>query len=458
MKTVLAISFFLCGWSVLAQNDMIANVNMQFQFSNPGARALGLGGAFVGLADDQTSIFANPAGLTLLRKRTVSFELLSLQDDHLIPFHSGEILQTGTHDLDFDLQAKSFSSEYKSIPFVSAVFPLSKINLGFFYAKQADTRRHFSTEFVRIPAVPYDIRPVNRLETYYFYPTENTLNLRLETLGGSAAWSFSDTLSVGCTVGVSKLSYTGQTALKLPSFQESEFQFLQPLFGETLATIEVDGDEVGFSGFGGFLYAPNDRFRFGLTYQHYPSFDYDYTTRQSQIDFQNLELSPLEIMEEGISVFSVPDNAAIGVSMRSSESLLLSAEIKRVFYSELSDSSYQFFEQNGNRQVMEDAMEYHFGLEYFLMDMAVPLSLRAGYWFEPYHALKNTLSDPQIIYRDETGGLGIRNAVFLQQFERDLDHLCAGLGLSFSNSLLIDLGIDISDETRKISLSGTWRY
>jgi hypothetical protein len=35
----------------------------QFSFSNPGARSMGLGGAFVALADDATAAFANPAGL-----------------------------------------------------------------------------------------------------------------------------------------------------------------------------------------------------------------------------------------------------------------------------------------------------------------------------------------------------------------------------------------------------------
>jgi hypothetical protein len=34
----------------------------QFNFNNPGARALGMGGAFVAVADDATAVIANPAG------------------------------------------------------------------------------------------------------------------------------------------------------------------------------------------------------------------------------------------------------------------------------------------------------------------------------------------------------------------------------------------------------------
>jgi long-chain fatty acid transport protein len=44
----------------------------EFSFSNPGARSLGLGGAFAALADDATAAFANPAGLVQLVSLEVS--------------------------------------------------------------------------------------------------------------------------------------------------------------------------------------------------------------------------------------------------------------------------------------------------------------------------------------------------------------------------------------------------
>lgn len=50
-------------------------VNLQFNFSDPGARSLGFGGAFIGLADDATAAFANPAGLVQLGKPEVSIEV-----------------------------------------------------------------------------------------------------------------------------------------------------------------------------------------------------------------------------------------------------------------------------------------------------------------------------------------------------------------------------------------------
>ena len=46
-----------------------------FDFGPPGARALGMGGAFIALADDATAAEANPAGLTNLSRAEASVHL-----------------------------------------------------------------------------------------------------------------------------------------------------------------------------------------------------------------------------------------------------------------------------------------------------------------------------------------------------------------------------------------------
>src|SRR5688572_21375251 len=50
-----------------AITDEEGNASIQFAFVPPGARSLGMGGAFVGRADDATAAYTNPAGLTQLR-------------------------------------------------------------------------------------------------------------------------------------------------------------------------------------------------------------------------------------------------------------------------------------------------------------------------------------------------------------------------------------------------------
>ena len=65
----------LLAFPLAAQNvDIEALSGLQFNFGNPGARSLGMGGAFLGLADDASAAEANPAGLTILRKPEFSIE------------------------------------------------------------------------------------------------------------------------------------------------------------------------------------------------------------------------------------------------------------------------------------------------------------------------------------------------------------------------------------------------
>ena len=57
-----------------AQSNDEVQTGTQFNFIAPGARSLGLGGAFLGLADDATAAYSNPAGLTQLTEPEVSLE------------------------------------------------------------------------------------------------------------------------------------------------------------------------------------------------------------------------------------------------------------------------------------------------------------------------------------------------------------------------------------------------
>src|SRR6185295_4461914 len=64
----------LSAVSVAAQTNIESNAGIQLDFVNPGARSLALGGAFVGLADDATASFTNPAGLRFISRKEVSAE------------------------------------------------------------------------------------------------------------------------------------------------------------------------------------------------------------------------------------------------------------------------------------------------------------------------------------------------------------------------------------------------
>ncbi len=58
---------------IFAVCAVLINAEANFNITGAGARAAGMGGAFIGLADDATAIVWNPAGLTLLERPEASF-------------------------------------------------------------------------------------------------------------------------------------------------------------------------------------------------------------------------------------------------------------------------------------------------------------------------------------------------------------------------------------------------
>ena len=109
-----------------AQNTDIESLSgLQFNFGNPGARSLGMGGAFLGLADDASAAEANPAGLTILRKPEVSLEVRNYQEQQLFT-------TSGTYP---DIQRTAFShySQRVELTFGSFVYPWKKWTFGAYY-------------------------------------------------------------------------------------------------------------------------------------------------------------------------------------------------------------------------------------------------------------------------------------------------------------------------------------
>src|SRR2546423_8776292 len=100
-----------------AQNTDIESLSgFQFNFGNPGARSLGMGGAFIGLADDASAAEANPAGLTILRKTEFSVEARNYLEQQLLT-------TSGTFP---DVQRTAFThySQRVQLAFASVVVPL----------------------------------------------------------------------------------------------------------------------------------------------------------------------------------------------------------------------------------------------------------------------------------------------------------------------------------------------
>ncbi|MFC1887680.1 hypothetical protein ACFLYK_02615 [Candidatus Cloacimonadota bacterium] len=90
MKKVLFFLSFLLITSLFAQN-------VNFNLTGAGARAAGMGGAFIGVADDATAIVWNPAGLTLLERPEASIVTRFVGDSYTFEFMGEEEDETQSH-------------------------------------------------------------------------------------------------------------------------------------------------------------------------------------------------------------------------------------------------------------------------------------------------------------------------------------------------------------------------
>src|SRR5256885_15298657 len=116
----------LIALPLAAQNTDIESLSgLQFNFGNPGARSLGMGGAFLGLADDASAAEANPAGLTILRKPEVSLETRNYQEK--------QVFTTSGTFPDIPRTAFSHYSQRADISFASFVYPVKNFTLGVYY-------------------------------------------------------------------------------------------------------------------------------------------------------------------------------------------------------------------------------------------------------------------------------------------------------------------------------------
>src|SRR6266851_8715028 len=127
-RVMLAVAalMILVATSVSAQNTDIESLSgLQFNFGNPGARSLGMGGAFLGLADDASAAEANPAGLTILRKPEITVEGRNYQEQQVFT-------TSGTFP---DLQRTAFShySQRIDATFASIVYPTRHFTIGAYY-------------------------------------------------------------------------------------------------------------------------------------------------------------------------------------------------------------------------------------------------------------------------------------------------------------------------------------
>ncbi len=428
---VLLLPAFLASQAASGQEAETA-LALEFNFSNPGARSMGLGGAFAALADDATAAFANPAGLVQLVDPEVSVEMRSWR--YSTPYVeggrvSGEPTGLGL-DTEAGLRVARSSQQLTGLSFLSFVYPKGRWSFAVYRHQLANF------EFASETQGLYRRAPEGSPQTRERYAELRSItDFEIVSHGFAVALRAGERLSFGA--GIGQIDFV----LDAPSesYRPPNLNDPNPYLAEDLQSINVlavDSRDWGVSA--GFLWQIADYWQLGGFYRQGAGAEISIESHSGPVN------PPTDTLSFAIaSPAALPDVYGLGLSWGSRGSALtVGLEWDRVEYGTITDSIdatvFTLLPE------VDDGDELHLGVEYAFLRSKPLVALRAGIWLDPDHRLRaGDDADPFIRAVRQPG--------------EDELHFAAGLGIVFG-TVQLDLAADFSDLVDTASLSAIYSF
>ena len=452
----------------LAQNTEDQN---NFDFSLPGARSRGIGGAFVAVADDATSAYSNPAGLTLLFRPEISVEgrywhLTSRTIDRGHGFGPATGIGTDTIEGFVD---RDFQSNVVGLSFLSFVYPSDRWALGAFrhqLARYEMDRQIVGPFFDCSGGFRDPVNPANGTEPFCEphamtdgvdreFPKLQSIDLDIHSYGTAFAYKFSEQLSAGVAVQFFDFSLTATNKV-FQARGELGQKYAPPDYTEpdNIEGISTQrGDDHAWAMNAGVLWNVAPKWVVGGSFRQGPKFAF--ATRL----VSGPRAGNVIVNEQPDNSFHVPDTFSVGVMHRLTDFWHLTFEYDWINYQQLIEdfrnTAVDPTSPEGDlvidRARIDDANQFRFGAERLvLMTSGRVLALRGGIWHEPNHQTYFE-SDPS------TGLPAPRWAVLLPRREGSW-HVSTGVGLTTRRHFQIDAAVDFSDLVDTLAISAVWRF
>ena len=393
----------------LDQNRLLQDI--PFNFGNPGAKSLGLGGAFIGRADDASAAEANPAGLTSITKREATLEIRSAE--------TARNVNVGGTSPDFTFD--NVADRSTAVPsFLSVVLPTQGAGVYSFYYHKL-----LSFELDSQNAA------IDTGSGLALAAGRSRVDYKAETFGGAAAWSLGG-LSLG-------------GAVRYQRFQPGSSSIVTLSSGAT-RTLEIRDSDSAISYSAGLRWStPTDNFSVGGVYKK----GADYTVEEARTTGTSTTASP--------SAFNVPDVFGAGISFRPVTPLRINIDAVRVSYSSLlegfnpalrntCDTAGRNCAQNYD---VPDVTEIHAGLQWTIVTNSAPIAIRAGAWRDPAHGLK-FVEDSSLSSAGEL-------AAAVYKGGEDVNHITAGFGY-LGTAFEVNVGYDAADSGDTLAASMLFRF
>jgi long-subunit fatty acid transport protein len=463
------------GFLVAQSNEDISSV-LQFNFSNPGARSLGMAGAFTARSDDATAVYSNPAGLVQLSRPEISIEgrYWSLANRFLAS--GAQLDPSSLAGLTYD----DSQTRTRGLSFLSGFYPSrsGRWVVGLFKHQTVN----FETELHTDNATVF-----TNFGTGFARPRDGFLDLDLDTVGASFAVRVLDSMSLGATVTTWDFELDSRLELyDAPRDQEvgdevfNPFSLDDPYPGLTEGDPEIccrfgnrgdiirlrtqQGEDESLSFTVGVLWRSKRTrlgvplFSAGAVYRRGPTFSFvgrSYIRSLTPSITLPTTRVYLPVFADGQGVFDVPDVIGAGFSARPSRRWVLSVDYSRVEYGDLMK---EFLDLAGRDSAipdgqtgtpadyrLEDGDEYRLGFEYAVNPESgrVPLFLRWGVWHDPNHEIEYVGPDSS------------QRPIFSPG--DDELHYALGLGMKLRDFQL-DAAVDLSDRIDSFSLSTVFYF
>jgi long-chain fatty acid transport protein len=365
------------------------------EFAGAGARALGMGTAFIAMADDASAAEFNPAGLRILRRPEVGFQVLYTDQEHEQflfdrSFYAGDPITETFEDSYFT--PSFFSIVYPTQHFVVALSELTAINL----------KTHF------VDSVEYDPADLPFVRSERHFESQTTLR----NYGLSLATALTPEFYVG-----------GSLRYAVFSYEDSDWELTRTLGGDAITSTETDEESGAFNWNLGAIWRVHPCFSLGAVYK---------------------STIPIDIEAKGVrQELDLPWTFGAGLAFHPNDRLRILFDWDRANWSDfVTDEDREFHYRR------EDVNRYHIGGEYMLgIKWDTAWFLRTGYFLEESNAL--FYDGPRGIYYDFLTSAAPK--------EDDIDHYSVGLGLA-RDTFQIDFAADFTEDTTDLILSTVFYF
>ncbi len=428
--SILLLSALLASATVSARQPIIP---LQLSFSDPGARSMGFGGAFVALADDATAAFANPAGLVQLLKPEVSIEgrHWSYSTPYTVGGRAEGLPSAYGIDTMVGLRTSTSDDDLAGLSFLSFAYPLGNWSLAIFRHENANLKFSSETQGLFFAGT---VCCQDR-----FFDQRATSALDFLSYGVSAAYRISDRFDLGLGVVYHDAAIESNVAQFL-----WDDDTLQSFFGhnsylpERLRLSQRSSvHDTDWTLTGGILWKLSEGWSIGAVYRQGLETIIEYEVRAgAAVDFG---VPPGEIFLQGSGgPIEFPDIYGLGFAYRDPDGrLTVTFQWDRIEYSDIPLSL------GLDDQTIDDADELHLGAEYVLLGSTPIIALRLGTWLDPDHQMRATSNE-----------LFVRA---LMPRGDDEVHFAAGIGVAMEQ-FQIDLAMDFANRADTFSLSAIYNF